>query len=288
MMDMYFNIDGGYAIFTAQVIIERISGEGGYSNPVLKVPLKMFYSQNTRDYNKVIPQQIQGILFLNGQKISFSQPFLVEYNMTKYPQDMHIELQFPINSNALEFVDKNRNGDVSLKINIKIQYLDFREDGSPPIIGVSTAETNFNIPQSDWVKGILPSLCNDRKILIELDVPEIDNKKQTVKAIEALKQAQDQFNNGLYDNAVGKCRIALEPYFDMKEVGGVKRKVLKDKWKSQIGDATYNWITETMRSTSEATNKSHHSTSPHYDRAEAQLIIIFTTGLIYFINRSDE
>jgi len=111
-------------------------------------------------------------------------------------------------------------------------------------------------------------------------------------AFKALQQAQELHKIGLYDEAVGKCRVALDKFFEHEEKTGDDNKIrrvpiLAKSWEKKLGKCTYDWLNNSLAVLKEAANKSHHSPNAHYDQFDSQMIIAITTTLVAYAARND-
>ena len=65
-------------------------------------------------------------------------------------------------------------------------------------------------------------------------------------SFKALKQAEEKHRLGFYDDAAGKCRLAIEPFFDHEPAANHpesrKIPVPKKHWETKLGKATYDWL----------------------------------------------
>jgi hypothetical protein len=124
--------------------------------------------------------------------------------------------------------------------------------------------------------------------MIELPRVPIESCAALKDAFDALQQAQRLESQGLYDDAVGKCRVALEPFFELVEkvdpATKVKTRVpiLKTSWETKLGKATYDWLSASFRAIKDPANKPHHSPKSYFDQLDAQMVMNVTTALIAY------
>jgi hypothetical protein len=116
----------------------------------------------------------------------------------------------------------------------------------------------------------------------------LESFQELQPSYKALQQAQERHKIGLYDDAVAKCRVALDPFFEMVEKAdekGVVRRVpeLQRSWQSKLGEATYRWLNDTFGAIREAANPTHHSPSIHYDQMESLMILSITAAVLSYV-----
>lgn len=132
---------------------------------------------------------------------------------------------------------------------------------------------------------VLPRLGYGKVMAIELPVISIESCKALEHSFKALEKAQRHFSYGMYDDAVGACRVALEQFFEPMDKGDGSGKTipkLKKSWESQLGKASYEWLNTSISSIKDAANKPHHSANDHFDRFGAQMLLTVTTALISY------
>jgi hypothetical protein len=106
------------------------------------------------------------------------------------------------------------------------------------------------------------------------------------RAFEALQHAYKLEGQGLYQEAVGQCRFALEPFFEPIEKhdakGEKKIQQLKSSWEKRLGKATYDWLNASLSAVKGPMNEAHHVSSTAFGQLEAQMLLAVTTALIAY------
>lgn len=144
------------------------------------------------------------------------------------------------------------------------------------------------IPRTVWVQNVLPQTGYGKILILELPAVPIEKCAGLKAACDALLQAQELYKQGFYHDAVGKCRLALEPFFETVEKNlpeGEKRRVpiLKPSWEVRLGAATYTWLNAAFVALKKPTNKPHHlSNSPQFDQLDAQMLLAVTTAVVAY------
>lgn len=217
-----------------------------------------------------------------------------------HSQMSQCNIAFPISYAALEKLDQIRSKDVVLRFELDLgvmlfgpPHLSTKLPEEPP--RVSEIETtkchyhNFIIPRDVWIEQVLSKTDKGLVYISEFPLGKIDKYPSFKNSIAALRKAERFFRGGEYDNAVGECRIALEPAFEQVEnEKGQKIPILKEKWVTSLGVETYTWLNKVLGSIKTRSNKPHHSPNRHFDRFEAQMLISITTVCLSYLARSLE
>ena len=186
-------------------------------------------------------------------------------------------------------------GDVKFTINTSIKVAAYRDitfqNGSihTHVSDFATGDgyINFEIPQSDWIKNMLPQLGHDSFRLIELPGTSQVIPTEYASSLKELEAAKKYFLNGDFDKTVGHCRSAIEPFKPKKDQIKTFIKYKSElSWANDILEATDTWLLRLVRSTSQLTSKPHHMPSVgHFDRTEAEIIMMATTAIIAYIGK---
>ncbi len=148
---------------------------------------------------------------------------------------------------------------------------------------ISANHIQIVIPRSNWINQVLPATGYGKIHIIELPAIPIESSSQLRAAHSALLQAQEMYNQGFYDDTVGKCRLALEPFFEVNEA---KKMILKTSWETRLGKATYNWLNEASIALKQPTNRPHHSPAMYFNRLAAQMLLAVTTAVVVLCGAS--
>lgn len=140
------------------------------------------------------------------------------------------------------------------------------------------------IPRSVWLERVLPQTGYGKIHIIELPVVPIEKCANLKASCDALRQAQELHKQGFYDEAVGKCRLALEPLFEENEA---KKKTLKRSWETRLGKVTYDWLNASFIVLKEPTNKAHHSPATYFDQLDAEMLLAVTTALVAYAAQAE-
>lgn len=297
-----------HVVLEAQVGGNNVQAAGGVQYPRLIVPLHVIAKGiDKKHQNEIYSLQIgtiQGELILNGQKISDSVPRHLNRLVYEYDLDENVYLEFPLDARRIDWIEQQRQGSLLGSVRISISSLVLgtphktQDEPSSPVVFRDAltiyGDVPFTVPDTQWRETVLPALGYGTVIAIELPAVPIESFQKLDSSFKAMSQAQKLFQIGHYDDAVAKCRTALEHFFEFVEVekgDGSKKKIpiLKKSWETRLGQATYNWLNESLGAIKDAANKPHHSPNDHFDRLGAQMLIMVTTALIsYAANTSDD
>lgn len=180
--------------------------------------------------------------------------------------DLRLRLDFELLADELFEVKRIQVGYPSVAWGIKDHYY-------------LTARVPVVIPRSNWVEKVLPQTGYGKIHIIELPAVPIEQCLGLKAAYDALRQAQELHKQGFYDEAVGKCRLALEPFFEETQD---KKKILKRSWETRLGKVTYDWLNASFIALKEPTNKPHHSPTTYFDQLDAEMLLAVTTALVAY------
>ncbi len=293
-----FNIGGWLTRSEISFEVDQIRGEGGPEYPRLIIPIN-FTLRPSEDEGKI---NAYSLLWLQiGLRIdknnttigkSCSEP-IAEYSWPGIsPRPVMIEI--PLDLYRIEKIEELGGGDdiqfslsgsalIALHPSVPKAGPNERQEYKMDVEKFTRGffEIIFSIPHSHWVNKILPGLGHGKVKLIEIPIPEKSDISTTAQ--EELKRAQNYFINGDYDKAVEHCRNALESL--KNRLPEIKNLLTNSKyeWLEEVGQATYDWIDKVYKKTRNVSSIPHHLPSiGHFDRFEAQTILIVTIALLSY------
>jgi len=282
----------------AQVEGNNVQSNGGSLYPKLVVPLLLNVKGLKGDECRSIQLGfIQAELIVAGQRVADSILNQLNRLVFEFDQDEHVYLEFPLDTHRLEWIEQQRKGSMEASVRLKLSCLTLgkergklAEENQLAFRDASTiqGDISFTVADTQWREKVLPGLGYGKVIAIELPTVPIEAFQSLEHSYKALEQAQKQFQLGHYDEAVGKCRVALEQFFEMADKGdgsGKKIPRLKSLWETRLGKSTYRWLDESLGAIKVAANKPHHSPNHHFDRLGAQMLIMVTAALISYAAR---
>jgi hypothetical protein len=301
-MSENFTING-YVVAEVELGSNGVSGVGCAELPVLVVNLRFVFRSH-----KDSPTS----LYFHGISCRVS-PFDKTYIASGSSTDLNVrvipgeevksdwvQIDIPLDQVRLASINRLRNGsDVQLRLDLKLcvdELVQIHQvQGSFRLLPVwgfverhrLTTRLPIIIPRSQWVEQVLPRMEFGQAHIMELPIIPIEKCAGVKSAVDALQQAQKLESQGFYHEAVAKCRLALEPFFEMTDkpdANGAMRKVptLKAAWQTRLGQRTYDWLNGSLAAVKQPTNESAHPSSSMFDQADAQMIIIVTTALVAY------
>lgn len=195
-------------------------------------------------------------------------------------------LEFILDDEAIEAIEKNRNGDVRFNLGMVLSF--WIVSPNYPNGGFQNGTVGaiqIDIPRSRWAETIISQLGYRSFRLIEVPLLHEALPEAYDNIIAEFNEAEKYFKHPDYNKCVAHCRSAL----DALTRNLIKIKKLGDsetgfKWLKSIDEATLSWIDELNKASSGITSKSHHSGQKRdFTRAEAESIYLITLGLLNYV-----
>jgi len=304
-----FSSFGQYSIAQAEIPETEIIGVGGYVAPQLSVPIHLSVSHGAMKSREGIEiVSLNGKLSTaNGQLSSSASVdirFIIPQGYTGFVDRLHY-LEFPLDYVRLSALERLRAGgeaklrlDAVLNVN-KLVALNERPANQPMaeiIWGYVQPhhlhlQAELVIPRDGWISRVLPQVGYGVVHVIEFPATPLEACAFMDHAFKALRQAQEMHRIGLYDEAVAKCRIALEKFFDYEDKSGPDGKtrsvpVLARSWETKLGESTYAWLSGSLSAVKEAANRTHHSPNAHYSQLDSQMLLAITAAIVFYAART--
>jgi hypothetical protein len=281
---------------------QDISGSGGLESPYLLIPLSFSfipYRQGEKyPYSEFGINHVYAELSLTPQNVkalSISLP--LQYNIYQ-PSTYNMGLRFPLTREALYYIEKYRNGNLTGHLLFNLQIAKY--ESFPVAQGVastypkyisgfenSQGHTTFSIEQSQWVNKILPALGHKTATLIELPTASVILPAEYTHSMAELEESRKYFLTGDYDKVVGHCRSAIEPF--KKDLPALRTSITsrsEHDWIKKNLVATCDYVDTIMNATYTITNKSHHPPSiGNFGRSEAEIILNMTVLILTYIGK---
>lgn len=227
-----------------------------------------------------------GEFIVASSKVADIRPICLSRYRTadvKGTTDQYLDIEIALDQQRIDWIEQLREGrtfEATLRIRLQVQM----QEAVSEICG----EISVAIADTKWREQILVELGYGKVFVVELPVIPISSCKALEQSFQALQKAQGQFARGAYDDAVGSCRIALEPFFELRDKGdgsGKSIPKLKNSWETRLGSATHQWLESAIVAIKTASNKAHHSPNSHFDRLGAQMLVMVVTALISYAAR---
>jgi len=216
-----------------------------------------------------------------------------------YSTDEHTQIEIELDARRIEWIEQMRSGknlEAKLRINLQVHVFGVIDNPTAIPFGLIEVasifgEIPFACSESHWREKVLPGLGYGKVIALEIASVSLEACKALNHAFIALGKAQKHFSLGLYDDVVGSCRVALDQFFEQVEKENQPGKFipkLKKSWENSLGESTYQWLNSVLGTIKTTANKPHHSPNNHFDRLEAQMLLMITTTLIAYAARQME
>lgn len=302
-----------YSIASADIDPTHVSGCGGAVAPVIVLPVNL-------DINCAQLAQPDGL-----RLVSFLGKLLAENNLFALSQEVpigtilhqhynHLQneliyLEFPMDIARISAIERIRNGgEIKFRLDgvLTIERLHALVNAvgsfqKPTVWGHVrevrlTLQADLSIPRDAWISRVLPQVGYGVIQVLEFPAAPLEACASLHHAFTALQQAQELQKIGQYDDAVGKCRVALDRFFEYEEKSEsseddkppILRRIprLKRAWETELGAATYAWLDASIGAIKKAANRPHHSPMPHYSQFDSQMILAITTSIIAYVART--
>jgi hypothetical protein len=283
---------------TIEIPTENIHGQGGENSPELSISVKFDNPARNNQKFQLLAASARLLASEKGIKVSVDHQTFSYLLREKEP--FYVHFRFPLSQQIMTKVERYRMGNIKFVMDCNIQLGEYEslafngpkneriEKSFLTNVVTGSGQIQFEVEQSQWVSKILPSLGMNKTTLIEIpSYTEVVPDEYKLSVAE-LQEATRYFSNGDYDKAVGHCRAALEPFKKkMAELKDHIRSSHQFQWLEDISAATETWLDKLLRQTYHFTGATHHTPSMgHFDRTDAEIIIMITTGIIGFVGKS--
>ncbi len=292
-----------------EIDVSRLSGSGSADYPQLYWQLELHLdAPKTPQFDYAFRTVAAQLYFATGTgcKIADARPIFLDrvipghltHSLTEY-----LSFEFPLDARRIAAIERQRNGG-SLQFRMDVQIwvdelgvVPAHEPTKRPahwglrdIRRLQLQET-VQVGQSHWVERVLPHIGFGTVHVVEFPAAPLESCAALDHSFKALKQAEEQHRLGFYDEAAGKCRVALDKFFDYVPVdpthsASKKIPVFKKSWETKLGKPTYEWLKATLGTIKDASNPPHHSPNEHFSQFDSQMIIAVTTAIIAYIART--
>lgn len=306
-MKRNFSSFGQFTIVEADLEEAQVSGIGGHIAPGLFVPISLNIGFSRIPAHEGVQFRTLDVKLCLAQSQAFTRA-QIEVNRLISPEyhtsTERLTLEFPLGTDKIAGLERLRNGgDLKLRIEAMLVADQLfalnqkRLPGENAVWGFRQThqlrlQEEVTIPRDAWISRVLPNVGYGSVHVFEFPAAPIESIASLKHSHAALVQAQERHRMGLYDDAVGKCRVALDPFFApiTEEDGkGGKKQVqrLKSSWEAKLGKAAYAWLDGAFDAVRYAGNPTHHSPNSHYDQLESQMILAVTAAVLAYAARVD-
>ncbi len=303
----------GYDQYTvAEINIDetQVHGSGGAASPVLNMPIKLdVFHPELRPHDGLQFTSLKARLTAESLLVSVSEEermHLILQKQFSQIKDSSRYFAFPLDRGRVDALERRRNGgDLKLQMEAILSVNRLHALNEPKnerrvetvwghVQGHSLQlRVDLTIPRDTWISRVLPHVGYGVVHVLEFSPAPIETCAVYEHAFKALQQAQSLHREGRYDDAVAKCRVALDKFFDQEPVNPTVPNsrtipVLKKTWAEKSGKTLYDFLNGTFGAIKSAANRSHHSPNAHYDHFESQMLIAMTTTVVAFAARTAE
>jgi len=305
-MSHSFTLPSGLNAAEASIESQGVYGAGTAESPRLIVPLRMLFrgprvARRGLNFRKLSCQ----VSPFDGTYVAISAPASVDVlarDEVEIP-DRLVHLEIPLDQTRLARIERQRTGgDVKLRLDCElvidelVEVGDLKERPHSSVWGFRTchrlhSQIHVVIPRSAWIERVLPQTGFGQVHILELPVVPIESCAGLKVAFEALQQAQKLEKEGYYHEAVGKCRIALEPFLELVDQVDDKEEkkrvpVLKAAYQTRLGKAAYDYLNSSLIALKGPTNQALHLSSVTFGQTDAQMFLLVTTAIVSYALRT--
>src|SRR5581483_7558206 len=275
MVETVFCRHGSFHAIKARLSISEVRSTGGPVYPQLIFPFN-FETVPQRSPKELWILAIRAHLSTRtlgkiGTAAPTNMPF--RFSNLSSPSYFSATIEVPLDLYRAQKIEECRKDSMELILDCWLDYLTISDNArgaqealveirkshqmaDPLELYTMHQRINITVPQSEWIKNILPGFGCDSTRLIEITLPDLATNPLIEKSLLALENAQRHFKRGLYDEAAGQCRIALDPFFEQVEKPDASGKMpkLKKSWELRLGEAAHKWLDASSNAIKWATN----------------------------------
>jgi hypothetical protein len=284
---------GGNNLVDITVDIANIRGVGGPVFPRLVVPLKLHFNAWDR-YQLIFRDASAQLATQDGKIIADAAPRVFSQVVTM-SFGTHHQLEFQLDHYRIESIETQRGSQSFLPLQLHFQtsaeIVFMKKEDLKPAMGEGifplAGTVHFQIPSNTWCDHVAPGLGIGLVKIFELPAVPLSEIEDYTRAFGALEKAQKHFGKGDYDDAVAECRKAIEPLRQhLKKEKQLDPSILPADYADKIGAATTEWLQTMLGKTHGVSSALHHSTSAHFSRLDAQMVLTITANLVAYILRT--
>jgi hypothetical protein len=301
--EFYFTNERSHIIARVALDPAKARGAGGPGYPRLIFGLnwKLSAHGNSGGDQWIVSASAKLFVGQDYDRIADSLVSHLHFSLKAIESEGTSELEFPLDRYRIELLEQRRNGgDINLRMDIHIVHARFGERvhfGKPDAKLLPTAldfeipsqtSVNLQVPQSVWIKTVLPGLGYGVIHVLEFPAVALDACNKLEKPYAALQRAHTKFTAGEYDEAIWQCRTAVDPLrTELKKIKDGNPDSLSADWAEKIGPATVDWLLTFFGKTHGVANTPAHSPHiGHFSRLDAQMVLTVTTGVIAYVART--
>lgn len=292
-----------YVIARAALDPAATRGAGGTAYPrlIFRVDWRLSATKDADADHWILSASAQ---LFNGQdadKIADATALSLRLPLSNIEHQTVSELEFPLDRYRVEMLEQRRNGgDMNLRVGIqlllarfgkRVQFVPSDSQLLPLTLEFEAPmqlPSSLQIPQSTWIKNVLPGLGYGIINVLEFPAVPISAFSELQHAYSALQRAHTKFTAGEYDEAMWQCRTAIEPLREeLKKIKDGNPNSLSADWAEKIGPATVTWLLTFFGKTYGVANTPSHSPGTgHFSRLDAQMILTVASAVLAYVART--
>lgn len=193
-----------------------ISGAGGFDFSRLIIPVKIELNQLNAKVRPYTILSVQSSLYIQGfpPTTKIADAFIEHFEplrVSQYSFHHNFTLEFPLDVYKIKRIEETRREDIGIIIKLKFIYglyseLPDKSTGAPlqflTEFSSLRVEMNIEIPQSHWIKKVLPGLGLGEFFIVE--IPKGDGMIK--EAWELMAKAEESFNYWKSKDVYAHCR----------------------------------------------------------------------------------
>lgn len=217
--------------------------------------------------------------------------------------DLSKEICIPLDHYKVKYLEDKRESDWRFRLNFMVliikhplnPYAQKGKDKKVQELLTSSFALTLDIPQSYWIKNVLPGLGYGKIKLIEIPIPEKIIPNTFQKALKELEASQEYFVEGDYNKAVGHCRSAIQliPETLTVDLSSIAKPSFNDRVKKFLSQHLSTVLTDSKRkyletiinATWKLSSITHHPSNAVFFRSDAQAVMLVTTALLAYVGK---
>ena len=291
MSEAFFTIHS--ASQTVKVTTDYISGRHDILNAYLNVHLSFAMRTTKADIAFDLLPVNARLFFREPQQLLSETRGHLTTSVYNRESLIGYHISFPLNAATMHFIEKHRDKDLNLGLDLDIHALVKSATAQPgaksaysvDYIHSETVKIYFEIPRSVWIEKILPEMGYRNLKLFEIPVSHSILNEAYDHIISNFDEAERYFNLQDYNKCVSHCRMSLDTL--NTSLANIRKEVTSKsnyKWLRTVNEETFIWLDKVVQTTFSITSKPHHA-GPQQDftRYEAESIYLVTLALLNYI-----
>jgi hypothetical protein len=273
---------------SVKIGIDNISGSHDSLNAYLHIPMEFNLRTNNDDVGFDLLPVNAILLFQNPRQLLSECVGPTGATVHGRESNRGYILNFKLTDREVHFIEKNRNGDLNMQLELKVHSLiknSNQKFTGRDYIQSDTVILNYQLAKSVWIEKILPNLGYRNLKLVEIPLSHKNLKEAYDDIVFEFNKAEGYFTLHDYNKCVAHCRSTLDALTrNLKSIKNESKSETGFKWLETVSTETFDWIDKINKSTQSLSSKSHHSGQKvDFSRYEAESIYLVILGLLNYI-----